>query len=289
MPRGGDAAQHWWQQQHWLQQRDRLRQAACRLQRVGHWTLAAILPMSCVFCGAETPPPARALCSRCRTRLAACQPARTCPRCAMPLPVVSNGMQADDGSQPRCVHCRKQPLRFARTFALGAYRGVLKEAVILAKQPSRRVVAKTLAALLAQHHGAALGQLGIDCVCPVPSHWRRRLKRRGTPSQVIAETLGRSLAVATRPLLRRIRHTRKQGMLSPAQRRENVDGSFAVNTGYVFSLTGFSPRGKHVLLVDDVLTTGATANAAAGALRQAGATEVTMVVLARATGSRSPA
>lgn len=221
----------------------------------------------------------------------------------MPLPALPNGSQADSVQEsnpadplqgslpaasspppPRCFHCKKIPYQFSRTFALGLYRGVLQEAVILAKQATRRVLTSTLASLAAESHRDAILALECDFVCPIPSHWRRRVSRRGTPAQVLAETFASDLDLPFYKALRRTRSTRKQGMLSPQERRKNVDGSFAVNTGYVFWSAACSPRGKHVLLVDDVLTTGATGNAAATALLQAGASEVTMAVIARATG-----
>ncbi|WP_162275854.1 ComF family protein [Roseimaritima ulvae] len=204
----------------------------------------------------------------------------------MPLPLEAGNSSAGNSTAggARCVHCKKLALRFSRTFALGLYQGVLQEAVILAKQATRRVVASTLASLAAETHREALGALNCELVSPIPSHWRRRVVRRGTPAQVLAETFAAELNLPVCKSLRRIRSTRKQGMLSPEERRKNVDGSFAVNTGYVFRSAAFSPRGKHVLLVDDVLTTGATGNAAATALLQAGASEVTMAVIARATG-----
>ncbi len=274
------------------------------LNRTGDLALSTILPMSCVFCGSEIDSEPSRLCTACTRRLAECCPPHVCQRCAMPLPTPASGPSAggppaselaesSGGDQPassspsppqRCFHCKKIPYRFSRTFALGLYRGVLQEAVILAKQAARRVVASTLASMAAESHREEILALNCHYVCPIPSHWRRRVSRRGTPAQILAETFAGELGLPFHKALRRTRSTRKQGMLSPEERRKNVDGSFAVNTGYVLWSAAFSPRGKHVLLVDDVLTTGATGNAAATALLQAGASEVTMAVIARATG-----
>ncbi len=257
------------------------------LHQSGQLAMATVLPFSCVFCGTETIADDAPLCHECLRALGGCRPLRACPRCAMPIPAAGHiapvGHIAPDASE-RCVHCRKLSLAFTRTYALGNYQGALREAVIVAKQAARRVAASTLASLAAETHRESLLSCGLDVVTAVPSHWSRRLKRRGTPAQALAETFARDLHLPYRGLLRRLRRTRKQGTLTPQQRRKNVDGSFAVNRGYVFRSALDTPRGKHVLLVDDVLTTGATGNAAATALLKAGANQVTMAVIARATG-----
>ncbi len=244
-------------------------------------TLALALPASCVLCRAELDSDLHRVCSSCVGQLSVCRAAHACPRCAMPVAVSA---ASSESAITDCIHCRKLPCSFARTVAFGRYEGALRDAVILAKQASHRAIAEELAALAVHANQPLFSSIGIDLVAGVPSHWMRRLKRKGTPAQILATAFARALRLPWKPVLVRHRRTEKQGTLTLEQRRKNVDGSFAVNSGYVFRSTNQSLRGKHVLVVDDVMTTGATGNAAATALRLAGASEVTVAVIARASG-----
>lgn len=115
----------------------------------------------------------------------------------------------------------------------------------------------------------------LDIVVPVPLHWTRRLARRFNQSEVLARPVARGLG---RPLvartLRRIRKTDPQSVLEPPQRRENVRGAFRV-------VRPNEVRGRNVLLVDDVMSTCATASECARALKQAGAKRICVAVFAR--------
>ncbi len=132
-------------------------------------------------------------------------------------------------------------------------------------------------------YGAWLARAGAeliaeaDLIAPVPLHWMRLFARRYNQAALLARALARRAGrpVAADLLLRR-RHTPSQGRLSPAQRRRNVAGAFAVKPSRRPLL-----EGRRVLLVDDVLTTGATASACARTLRRDGARAVDVLVLAR--------
>ncbi|WP_417450481.1 ComF family protein [Kordiimonas sp.] len=128
--------------------------------------------------------------------------------------------------------------------------------------------------------GAVASQPRMDVVVPVPLHPRRLFARRFNQSQLLARALSGILSLPLDPfLLRRHRPTPSQGTLSRKSRKRNVDGAFRVGAAVV-------PRvcDRRVLLVDDVLTTGATASACAHALKRAGAQEVGLVVFARVMG-----
>jgi ComF family protein len=111
-----------------------------------------------------------------------------------------------------------------------------------------------------------------DCIVPVPMHWIKRLRRGYNQSLLLARVTAKNTGIALSPVLRRVRHTRSQTRLNDARRRENVTGAFA--------LAHHEVAGKRVVLIDDVMTTGATANECARVLKQAGAEKVYTCVAA---------
>ncbi len=103
----------------------------------------------------------------------------------------------------------------------------------------------------------------VSCIIPVPLHWTRLWKRGYNQAEVIARELGSALgAPVTGSCLARVRRTMTQTRMSVGEKARNVEGAFAVR--------GNNPEGGHVLLVDDVFTTGATLASCYGALRKAG-------------------
>lgn len=114
----------------------------------------------------------------------------------------------------------------------------------------------------------------FDAVVPAPLHWFRQWRRGYNQAELLAREVSRRTGVPLIRALRRRRATRTQAGLTGAKRRANVAGAFAVRQRAFV-------KGKRVLLVDDVLTTGATVNACAAALKRAGATYVAVLTLAR--------
>ena len=114
----------------------------------------------------------------------------------------------------------------------------------------------------------------IDYIVPVPLHYRRFFKRGYNQSEVIASMLAKQLNKPYKNLLKRTRSTQRQATLSREERLKNLQGAFAVKKPAHVS-------GKKILLVDDVLTTGATLHACAEALQQAGSAEILVFTLAR--------
>ena len=124
----------------------------------------------------------------------------------------------------------------------------------------------------------------VDLVAPVPLHWIRLFLRRYNQSALLAAALARRIERPHVPdLLVRRRNTPSQGRLSLAARQRNVAGAFAVHPGRRAAL-----QGRRVLLVDDVLTTGATVTACANVLLRAGAAGVDVLVLARVLRPQRP-
>jgi ComF family protein len=158
---------------------------------------------------------------------------------------------------------------------LGPYDGLLRETILRMKWLPGEAQAEILAELWAAHSAARLRQLWANVVVPVPLHWWRRWQRGYNQSETLAWALARCLGVPCQPRwLRRNRNTPFQTAQTAAGRKSNVAGAFAVRSPAKL-------KGKAVLLVDDVMTTGSTANEAARALRGAGAASVAVAVLAR--------
>jgi ComF family protein len=174
-----------------------------------------------------------------------------------------------------CGRCRRGLQTFAVGASLGPYEGSLKAAIHEFKYRSRRRVASRLAEeLLAQD---SVGEVlrGGEVLVPVPLHPRRHHERGFNQAELLALEIAQrtGIAAAAGALVRR-KDTKPQAGLSAAGRRLNVAGAFAVRRRTQIA-------GRVVVLVDDVLTTGATAQACARALKEGGAGEVRLLAAAR--------
>ena len=233
--------------------------------------LELLYPERCPACDAFTDGRV-GLCERCAVSLYPLGPA--CPRCAepeaAPVPVV-------------CFRCVRDAPSFARAWVPWRYGGELAVAIRRWKYggphaSGRPELSRPLAAMAALALAAAA--LDVDTIVPVPVHAHRRRERGFSQAErLVGATRGfvRDLPRVDTRVLRRTRATVDQAGLSRAARRQNVRDAFVVEARDAPRVTGVS-----VLLVDDVLTTGATADAAAGCLLAAGARRVEVFALARA-------
>lgn len=233
------------------------------------YALDAILPRRCEVCRAGVDSrDGRALCPACWARITRIEGPR-CPVCGIPF---RSDAALSQSPTHRCGDCRDSPPAFTCAVAAGLYEGVLAEAIRRCKYHRRVGLIPTLGELLAP----ALEALpAVDAVVPVPLHPRRLRTREFNQSLLLAAWVGRRLH---RPLwpdaLRRIRWTDPQIGLDRSRRLTNVRHAFAVRRpGQV--------AGRRLLVVDDVLTTGATVNECARILCAAGAETVFVVTLAR--------
>lgn len=229
-----------------------------------------LFPPCCCGCGAALPDapaggPPEEFCHGCAAELALITGA-ACAKCGAP-----SALPRPDG---RCVHCQGHTMRFDHALAVGVYDGLWRRLVLAAKQPTGEGVAAALGRLAARSvAGSEYGE--ADLVTCVPMHWRRRLARRHNPPEVMGEVLSRELGLPFEPrLLAWRRGVRKQADLSQTDRRRNVRQALRLRPG-------FRIAGARVMVVDDILTTGATCSETARALRQAGAVRVVAVVAAR--------
>ena len=243
-----------------------LRRLAGHVRAAGHAVLDTLLPPQCLACTAPTVAQGL-LCADCFRGITLIGP----PMCACcGVPFASAGMAGCDTLCPRCAAA---PRAFSRARAALLYTEGAKPVLLAFKHADRTINAAPLARLMARAGSALLAE--CDLIAPVPLHRKRLLARRYNQSALLAAHLSR---MAGRPhvpdLLKRVRATPPLADLSAAERAALLDGAIAVRKPA-------RAQGRRVLLVDDVMTSGATAEACARALLDAGATAVDVLAAAR--------
>jgi ComF family protein len=247
----------------------------------GHHALACaaralfdvLLPPRCAICGAEVDRQGL-LCADCFRQTGFISDP-FCARCGVPF-----GSAALGGPEQLCPACRDEPPVFGRARAALRYDAQGRRLILPFKHADRT----ELTAVLAPHMARAGATLlrDADMLVPVPLHRWRLFSRRYNQAALLAKALGR---LAGRPCvvdaLRRIRATASLGDKSAAERAAEVTDAFVVRPSRARSL-----RDRRVLLIDDVMTSGATGNACARALLAAGATSVDVLVAARVPDPR---
>jgi ComF family protein len=234
--------------------------------------LNLLLPRACASCAAGLVDSRDnlLLCGDCRQLLGP-ESWSGCPRCA----AVGS---AEDFSPVGCTLCRNTRFHFDSVVTLGSYRDRLRGVLLRMKLPLGEPLSKVMGQFLACRRGPQLAEVSPDLVVPVPMYWTRRLRRGTNSPEILACCLARRLGLPVRQrLLVRYRKTFLQADLPPRQRFRNVRAAFAIRRKPYL-------QGARVLLVDDILTTGATCSEAAKALKGAGAAAVAVAVLARAQG-----
>jgi predicted amidophosphoribosyltransferase len=238
--------------------------------------LDAILPPRCLKCGEIVADPG-SLCAQCWPTLRFLG-APCCACCGLPF-------EFDMGENSLCGACIADRPRFDRARAALVYDDASRDLVLRFKHADRIDGAATFAGWMARA-GAEL-VAAADVIAPVPLHRWRLVRRRYNQAAVLANAIaaranaapadsGARGKLAVPDLLVRRRATASQGHLGRSQRHSNVAGAFALHPGRAQVAAG-----ARILLIDDVLTTGATAEACARVLRSAGAVAVDLLVLAR--------
>jgi ComF family protein len=215
-----------------------------------------ILPPTCWAGGAGDAP--FGLSHSVRERIAALSAQPFCTRCGLTV--------GDYAAENPCSRCGTREVGVGRIGRVGIFGEPLIGLVHQLKFGRAWEIARVLAPFLYQAISVISQRAGtpVDLLVPVPLHWRRRARRGFNQAEELAREVAALSGWETANLLRRRRHTREQARLdSHAQRLENLRGAFVLRRGAANHL-----RGKHVWLVDDVTTTGATLCAAANALRK---------------------
>lgn len=233
-----------------------------RAAALGGWLLDVAFPPSCPACHAAVSAQDN-FCSDCFAALKQIS-APQCACCGIPFVF-------DSGADAQCPECLASPPSFDTARAPLVYDAISAPLIRGLKFHDRYTGLQRATAMMIAAHG----NRPVDLIVPVPLHWRRLVMRRFNQSALLGFALARLLAVPCLPsALKRTRYTTPQMRLPRAERLKNVRNAFAVGDGA-------SVAGKHVLLVDDVVTTGATVAACASALKKAGALSVHVLALAR--------
>jgi len=184
----------------------------------------------------------------------------------------------DGESREHCSLCKHPPLLFDTVVTIGGYKDNLRDAILRMKHPQQENLSLAMGRLLGQKRFSELDELEAEMIVPIPMYWTRRLRRGTNSAELLARCLGRKLGLPVRRrLLVRCKNTTPQSELSAKKRFSNMRGAFRVRRPQQL-------KGARVLLVDDVLTTGATCSEAAVVLKKAGAAMVAVAVVARAQG-----
>ncbi|MBT3290130.1 MAG: ComF family protein [Victivallales bacterium] len=232
-------------------------------KRIVGSVLGFLVPDACPVCARAMPEPGGDLCAGCAVSLR-----------ELPSPRCSQCGGAADSALAVCGECLQTGARpWRHAVSVFAYGGTVRDMVHRLKYGKQPYLAGFLGRRMArawQAHGTGIPEV----VVPVPLHLWRRLRRGYNQAGLLAEQVAQAIDVPVVPALVRARATRRQALLDIDSRKANVKGVFAPRPRW-------SVAGRHVLLLDDVLTTGHTLGEAARTLCEAGALAVSVLTAAR--------
>jgi ComF family protein len=238
------------------------------LAAAGTNLLDALLPTGCSLCGDELADRRDALCLSCDIAVRAACNQPYCMRCGQTV-------SPHAGHETACPTCDRQRFRFDSAVRVGAYAGGLRTLLRAFKFHAREELDRDLSARLARVIARLAIYEELDALVPVPTCWQHRLHRPFHPATALARQTARRCHIPYAPLLVRTGGGPHQLGLSHTARQQNVRGRFKLTRGCAVP-------GARLLLLDDVMTTGATAGECARVLKAAGADEVHVAVIARA-------
>lgn len=244
------------------------------LKNLWETTLNLLYPPHCLCCGSSLHREAdRYLCEGCKKGIAYIKNPR-CPKCGAGLAPYS---RTENG----CMYCNTLQLRFDTAFSAAYFHGAVKELIHCFKYSKKEYLIKPLMDITSKALETGIPfPVNPHWIVPVPLHWRKKMQRGFNQAELLAQYIGRNLGIKMLPrCLSRLRDTHPQTSLSTTQRKENVKGAFRVRA------PSNCIKGKTVLLVDDVLTTGLTASECAWALKRAGVERVYVLTVARSVGT----
>lgn len=230
-----------------------------------HQVIATLLPCSCVLCSKTCK---TLVCPDCHQQFFKDTTSR-CDQCAIPISSADN--------RQRCGDCLTSVPNFDHTIVVCNYAAPADQLILAYKFGHRLAIATLFAEMLRDAALKEHQQSLCELLCPVPLGGQRLVERGFNQSLEIAKPLSHHLGVALYPkLLRRSRETAQQSSLHPDDRHKNVRNAFTLDSAAIELI-----RGKHIGVVDDVMTTGTTLNEIAGLLKRFGAAKVSNYVFAR--------
>jgi ComF family protein len=231
--------------------------------------LSFLYPEACQFCGEERATVVEGFIGAdCRQNVKYIE-APFCVRCGLPF-------EGEITTSFECSNCREMKLQFSSARSVVAAQGMMLELIHRYKYQRAIWLEPFLAELLVRRAAPVLQTEKWDMIVPVPLHPLKRKEREFNQAERLARALGLASQIPVRPnLLCRVQQTRTQTQLSRPQRAANVNRAFACKKDSA------ALKGRRVVLIDDVLTTGATTSACAKVLRSNGASEVCVWTLAR--------
>ena len=235
------------------------------MRSMGNVLLNLIYPLRCPLCRRFLDASGGGyFCPRCSAKIKMLTPS-TCRGCAKPF----------FEKESFCLECRDRKFYYEKVVAAAIYDGVIRRSIHLLKYARKTALAKPLGALLTERVSRLDRVDQIDLAMPVPLH-KRQLRRRGfNQAEILSRSCGQRLAipVSTGNLIK-TKSTLSQSVLKRDERFKNIEGAFLVKKPSDI-------KGKNILLIDDVLTTGATLNECARTLKRAGAEKIIAMAIAR--------
>ena len=263
--------------------------AATETVNFGSWVLQQSIPSVCHLC--QIAIDGGDFCTHCLSELTQSESImqQACKRCAVPKqtrqPKV-RCMQHQANCNPpkaalgKCQHCKGTRFQWDQATAMWIYDGLVKDAVVLSKHSNHHGLCQAIGARLGRWIAMQKETPLPDLVTHIPSHLFRRVARGGEGGGVLADAVANQLMIPHARLLSLRRPIAKQAWLREVGRIENMRGAFVPARTFPF-LAKKDLKRQHVLVVDDVLTTGATANEVCQSLRRLGAGKISLAVAAR--------
>lgn len=234
-----------------------------------------VYPRSCLLCAKPIIDfDQESICGRCDSQIV--PTTHGCLRCSAPLPA----NQRQDAKT--CFYCRSRKWSFRHAYCYTVYSGLAARGARQIKQPTCESLAIALGHRVGKWltHVEHFDRSQYDCVVPIPQHWFRRVTVRYNQADVLAENIAKALSLPVeRNWLFRTRWTEKQGTKTISERRTSVVNSFGCHSKW-------EVQGIRILIVDDIVTSGATADDAARAMRKAGAKQIDVAAFARGVSAR---
>lgn len=213
-----------------------------------------LYPKTCCFCGKIS---VQEICDTCKEKVSYIKEPR-CKKCGKPIRYEE---------QEYCLDCQKQSFHYIQGRSLWVHKGVVTWSVYQFKYHNRRIYGRFYAEELYRVYGKNLEDWGIDLIVPVPLHWRRKRKRGYNQAEIIARHLGELTGIPVdAKLVIRKKYTTPQKTLNDKERVKNLKN--------VFDMRKKKVRGKNILLIDDIYTTGSTIDAISKVLLEKGHNKV---------------